>query len=86
MIRELTTISDDSDSTSTSNIAISDHNYNGMVKSIYESIPQYSRDRDIQKLLDFIDKIDKYLSIANTMLIILIALIIVKLMGIASLL
>ena len=47
VIRELTTISDDSNSVSTSNTAISDHNHNGMVKSIYESILQYNRDRDI---------------------------------------
>ena len=45
--RELTTTSNDSDSVSISNIAISNHNYNGIVKSMYESIPQYNRDEDI---------------------------------------
>ena len=47
MIKELTTIFDDSNIASIFNIAISDYNYNRIVKSIYESIPQYSRDRDI---------------------------------------
>ena len=86
MTRELTTTSDDSDSVSTSNTAISDHNHNGMVKSIYESIPQYNGDGDIQKLLDFIDKVNNYLSIADTIPIMPIALITVKLTGTASLL
>ena len=84
--RELTTTSDDSDSVSTSNMAISDHNHNGMVNSMYKSIPQYSGDGDIQKLLDFINKVDNYLSIVDTMPIMLIVLIIVKLMDTASLL
>ena len=84
--RELTTTSDDSDSVSTSNMAISDHNHNRMVMSIYESIPQYNGDGDIQKLLDFVDKVNDYLSIADIMPIMPIVLITVKLTGTASLL
>ena len=57
-----------------------------MVKSIYDNIPQYSGDGDIQTLLDFVDKIDGYLAITDTIPSMEIALIMMKLMGTASLL
>ena len=62
------------------------NNTNGMVKSIYDNIPQYNGDGDIQKLLDFTDKVDDYLAIADTTPKMEITLITTKLIGIASLL
>ena len=58
----------------------------GMVKSIYDNIIQYSGNRDIQTLLNFADKVDGYLAIKDTMPSMEIALIMMKLMGTASLL
>ena len=70
-----------------SSTIVSDHsNSNGMVKSIYDNIPQYNGDGDIQKLLDFIDKVDDYLVIANTTPMMEIMLITTKLTSTASLL
>ena len=62
------------------------HNNNGMVKSMYDNLPQYSGDRDIQVLLDFIDKVDNYLTIADITPMMEITYITMKLMGTASLL
>jgi hypothetical protein len=52
------------DTSSSSSTVVSDFG-NGIIKSIYDNIPQYSGDGDIQKLLDFSDKVDDYLAIAN---------------------
>ena len=57
-----------------------------MIKSIYDNIPQYSGDADIQMLLDFVDKIDDYLVIADKVPNMEIPLITMKLMGTVSLL
>ena len=57
-----------------------------MTKSIYDNIPQYNGDGDIQKLLDFVDKVDDYLAIMDTTPTMEITLITTKLIGIASLL
>ena len=59
---------------------------NGMVKSVYDNIPRYDGEGDIQKLLNFIDKVEDYLAIIDTMLTIEIMLIITKLISTASLL
>ena len=73
--------------TSSSNMVVSDSGINhGMVKSIYDNIPQYSGDGDIQKLLDFIDKVDNYLAIVDAMPMMEIALTTMKLTGTVSLL
>ena len=77
-----------SEDTRSSGIA-SDYNNvpnNGMTKSIYDNIPQYNGDGDIQKLLDFVDKVDDYLAIMDTTPMMEITLITTKLIGIASLL
>ena len=80
-------IPDDSDATSSTNTVITDLSFhNGMIKSIYDNIPQYSGDGDIQTLLDFIDKVDNYLVIADNTSTMEIPLITMKLMGTASLL
>jgi hypothetical protein len=72
---------------SSSNTVVSDFGINhGMVKSIYDNISHYSGDGDMQKLLDFINKVNNYLAIANTMPAMEIALITMKLTGTASLL
>ena len=82
---ELIAVSEDT--RSSSNTVSHYSSTNALVKSIYDNIPQYSGDGDIQRLLDFVDKVDDYLAIADistpTMEI---ALITVKLMGTASLL
>ena len=36
-----------------------------VTKNLYENIPKYDGESDIQKLLDFIDKVDDYLEIAR---------------------
>ena len=86
-------MSNDSDIQSNLNIVESDdynsdrdNINNGIDKSIYNNIPQYSGDRDIQTLLDFIHKVDSYLTITDTIPSMEIALITMKLIGTASLL
>ena len=34
-------------------------------KYLYENIPRYDGEGDVEKLLDFIDKADDYLEVAN---------------------
>ena len=76
-----------SEDTGSSRTASDYYNTNsGILKSIYDNIPQYSGDGDIQKLLDFVDKVDDYLNIADTTPTMEITLITMKLIGIASLL
>ena len=36
-----------------------------ITKNLYENIPKYDREDDVQKLLDFIDKVDDYLEVAR---------------------
>src|SRR5579871_1508012 len=36
-----------------------------VTKNLYENIPKYNRESDVQKLLDFIDKVDDYLEVAR---------------------
>ena len=80
-------IHNDSDVISSSNMTmISPTFHNGIIKSIYDNIPQYSGDGDIQTLLDFTDKVDNYLTIEDNMSDMEIPLITMKLMGTASLL
>ena len=57
-----------------------------MIKNIYDNIPQYSGDGDIQILLDFVNKVNDYLVIADNISTMEISLITMKLMGTASLL
>ena len=80
-------IPDNSDAISSSSTVITNNSFhNGMTKSIYDNIPQYSGDSDIQTLLDFVDKVDDYLAIADNMSNMEIPLITMKLTGTASLL
>ena len=71
---------------SRSSVVSDNRNYNGMVKSVYDNIPQYDSEGNIQKLLDFIDKVEDYLAIADTMPMMEITLITTKMTGMASLL
>ena len=57
-----------------------------MVMSVYDNIPQYDSEGDIQKLHNFIDKVEDYLAIANTTLMMEIMLITMKMTSTASLL
>src|SRR5271169_608170 len=83
----LLSIPDDSDAISSLSTVTTDPSFhNRMIKSIYDSIPQYSRDSDIQTLLDFVDKVNDYLFIADNMSNMEIPLITMKLTGTASLL
>ena len=34
-----------------------------LVKSMYDAVPRYDRDGDVQKLLEFIDKMESYFKI-----------------------
>src|SRR5579871_2394689 len=40
-------------------------NMSNLVKSLYDTIPTYNGDRDIQKLQEFIDKVEIYLELAE---------------------
>src|SRR5271170_1943130 len=78
---------DNSDAASNSSTVITNTSFhNGMIKSIYDNIPQYSGDSDIQTLLDFVDKVDDYLAVADNTSNMEVPLITMKLMGTASLL
>ena len=46
---------------STRSIKLSDH----ILQNLYNNIPRYDGEGDVQKLYDFIDKVDSYLNIAN---------------------
>ena len=85
-IHNIESTPDDSDATSSSTVTNDGNIHKGILKSIYDGIPQYSGDGDIQTLLDFIDKVDDYLVIADNAHSMEIPLITMKLMGTASLL
>src|SRR5579871_2782907 len=53
-------------------------------KHIYENIPRYNGEGDVEKLLDFIDKADDYLEVANLEPEIAVKIICGKLSGQAS--
>ena len=75
-----------SEESRSSSIVSDNRSNNGMVKSVYDNIPRYDGEGDIQKLLNFIDKVEDYLAIADTMLMMEITLITMKLISTASLL
>ena len=81
----LNEVPDDSDATSSSTYSNSNV-HNGILRSVYDNIPQYSGDRDIQTLLDFVDKVDDYLVITDNTSTMEIPLITMKLTGTASVL
>ena len=77
----------DSDAISSSNMTtISSNFHSRIIKSIYDNIPHYNGDGDIQTLLNFTDKVDDYFAIADNMSDMEIPLVTMKLMGTASLL
>ena len=81
----LNKVPDDSDATSSSTYSNSNV-HNGILRSVYDNIPQYSGDGDIQTLLDFVDKVDDYLVITDNTSTMEIPLITMKLTGTASVL
>src|SRR5579871_4310381 len=60
---------------------IDDH----ILQNLYNNIPKYDRERDVQKLYDFINKVKSYLAIGNMYTDVELDIIIMKLIGTASL-
>ena len=56
-----------------------------ILQNLYNSIPKYNREGDIQKLYDFIDKVESYLNITKLNTDIELDVVTVKLTGTASL-
>ena len=56
------------------------------MQTIYKAIPKYDREGDIQKLLDFADKLDDYVNMVDMVPMMMVTMIMMKLTGTASLL
>ena len=57
-----------------------------IVQTIYDAIPKYDGDGDVQKLLDFADKVEDYVNIVEMTPTLMVTIITTKLTGTASLL
>src|SRR5277367_5607499 len=56
-----------------------------IVQTIYNAIPKYYGEGDVQRLLDFTDKVEDYIDAVDMSSMLLVTMITTKLMGMASL-